>query len=256
LMNQSLSSTNTQTLPSVEDLPERRRKALVQVLGAITYGELKAYDGAMAQAKESSTEAQRKAYRKIAAEELRHHKGFSRRLVALGADVERAMKPYMSSLDAYHAGEAGDEISEAVAGYLGEGIAADMLRWLQKVTDAETAAFIETVIADEVEHEKLATERLVAMLDSTPDGHLRAEAGVRRMILRMLGAGTSRGASSAQRYRAFLELGRPVELATAIIGGMARRVSALGISPIAPLLPLRLPDPLGLLRPGGRAHAA
>lgn len=238
----------SQSTITPDDLSSRRRTALIQVLGAITYGELKAYDGAMATSEAAPTEEERKIYRKIAAEELRHHKGFTRRLVALGAETDRAMQPYRSSLDLYHSAEPDDEIAGAVSGYLGEGIAADMLGWLRRVADTETAEFIDTVIEDEEGHERIATERLNAMLDATPDGRARAEAGVRRMILRMLGAGVGPGGSGPQRFSAFLALGRPLELVSAIVGGMARRVSALGISPIAPLFPAHMPDPLGLLR--------
>ena len=77
-------------------------KALVQVLGAVAYGELKAYEGAKAEAEAAPDEATRKRFRKVAAEELRHHKGFVARLEAMGADPERAMRPYRVAFDRYH----------------------------------------------------------------------------------------------------------------------------------------------------------
>ncbi|MHB8670703.1 MAG: ferritin-like fold-containing protein, partial [Acidimicrobiales bacterium] len=97
--------------------------ALIQVLGAVAYGELKAYEGARADAEAAADEAERRRFRKVAAEELRHHKGFVARLEALGADPERAMRPYRSALDHYHAGPPGDVVHDAVVGYLGEGVA-------------------------------------------------------------------------------------------------------------------------------------
>ena len=48
-----------------------------------------AYDGAKAEANAATTEAARRWHRQVAAEELRHHKGFVTRLEALGADPER-----------------------------------------------------------------------------------------------------------------------------------------------------------------------
>ena len=127
--------------------------ALIQVLGAVAYGELKAYEGAKAEADAATAEAERRRYRKVAAEELRHHKGFVARLEAMGADPERAMAPYRGPLDRYHGRAPGDAVDEAVFGYLGEGVADDLLQWLRRVVDPETAAFIDTVIEDEVEHE-------------------------------------------------------------------------------------------------------
>ena len=50
--------------------------ALIQVLGAVAYGELKAYEGAKVDAAAATDEDVRRHYRKVAAEELRHHKGF------------------------------------------------------------------------------------------------------------------------------------------------------------------------------------
>ena len=108
----------------------------------MAYGEWKAYEGAKARAEEAATDEERLAYRKVAAEELRHHKGFRGRLEALGADPERAMRPYRRPLDHYHAGEPGSPVEEAVWSYLGEGVADDLLQWLRRVVDAETAAFM------------------------------------------------------------------------------------------------------------------
>ena len=121
--------------------------ALIQVLGAVAYGELKAYENAKAAAESAVDEAERRRYRKVAAEELRHQKGFVTRLEALGADPERAMRPYRSALDQYHARQCAEPVEDAVVGYLGEGVADDLLQWLRTVVDPETAAFIDTVRA-------------------------------------------------------------------------------------------------------------
>lgn len=61
------------------------------------------------------------------------------RIEALGADPERAMRPYRQALDTYHSHEATDPVDEAMFSYLGEGIADDLLSWLRKVVDSETA---------------------------------------------------------------------------------------------------------------------
>jgi DNA-binding ferritin-like protein (Dps family) len=201
---------------------------LVQVLGAVAYGELKAYEGAKADAEAASDEASRKRFRKVAAEELRHHKGFVSRLEAMGADPERAMRPYRVALDRYHDRPPADEVSEAVFGYLGEGIADDLLRWLRTVVDDDTAAFIETVIEDEVEHEAGAAADLRAVLESTPGARSRAARASRRMLLEMLWSGRDEAAPMA----AFLRLGRPFELLGALAGGHARRMRAIGLGPL------------------------
>jgi rubrerythrin len=203
-------------------------KALVQVLGAVAYGELKAYEGAKADAAAAPNEESRRRFRKVAAEELRHHKGFVARLEALGADPERAMRPYRVALDRYHGHAPGDPVDEAVFGYLGEGVADDLLTWLRRVVDHDTAAFIDTVIADEVEHEAAAASELRAVLDREPNGRARAARAARRMVLQMLRSGGRDAAPMA----AFLRVGRAHELLAALAAGHSRRMRAIGLGPL------------------------
>lgn len=207
--------------------------SLVQVLGAVSYGELKAYEGAKADAEASVDESERRRFRKVAAEELRHHKGFVARLEAMGADPERAMRPYRDALDRYHGRSPSDDVSEAVFGYLGEGVADDLLQWLRTVVDDDTAAFIDTVIEDEVEHEAGAAADLRRVLESTPGARARAARASRRMLVDMIWSGRA----SALPMAAFLRLGRPAELLGALIGGHVRRMRAIGLGPLGLPIP-------------------
>lgn len=202
-------------------------KALVQVLGAVAYGELKAYEGAKADAERATDPAVRRRFRKVAAEELRHHKGFVSRLQAMGADPARAMRPYKAALDRYHGRRPADPVTEAVYGYLGEGMADDLLRWLRTVVDDDTARFIDTVIEDEVEHEAAAAAELRASLEADPAARARATRAARSMLLHM---GRSGGAS-ALPMTAFLRVGHLPGLVQAIVGGHQRRMRAVGLPP-------------------------
>jgi len=206
--------------------------ALIQVLGAVAYGEWKAYEKAKAKEGEAADPADRLTWRTIAAQELRHHRGFVRRLEVMGADPERAMRPYRNALDRYHGTEPGNPVEEAVWSYLGEGVADDLLEWLRRVADADTAAFIDTVIADEEEHEGLATEHLRALL-ADPATHAEAARAARRMALVMLGSGRV----TPLPFAAFVRVGRPHELIAAILGGHARRMRAIGLGPFGLPLP-------------------
>lgn len=203
-------------------------KAMVQVLGAVAYGELKAYEGAKAAADAAPDEASRRRFRKVAAEELRHHKGFVARLEAMGADPERAMRPYRAALDRYHGHVPGDQVTGAVFDYLGEGVADDLLKWLREVVDVDTAAFIDTVIADEVEHEAGASADLREVLAAQRDGRRRAARASREMVWQMVWSGRGGAAPMA----AFLRLGKPAELLGALFGGHVRRMRAIGLGPL------------------------
>lgn len=213
--------------------------ALIRVLGAVAYGEWKAHEGARQAAAEAPSAEERAAWEQVAAEELRHYEGFVERLRALGADPDRAMRPYREALDTYHGHGPGTPVQEAVWSYLGEGIADDLLQWLRKVVDEETAAFVDTVIADEEGHEARATEELRALLDRDPGARAEARAAVRTMLRHMLGSGR---ASGFVPFGAFLRLGRPHELVGGIAAGMVRRLRAVGLDPFA------VPSLLELLR--------
>ena len=204
-----------------------RERALIQVLGAVAYGELKAYEGARVRAEQAADPDERRAQRRVAAEELRHHKGFVRRLEALGADPERAMAPYRAQLDAYHSMVPGDGLADAVASYLGEGIADDLLRWLRRVADPDTAAFIDEVLADEETHEALAAAALRDRLGGDPVHRARSGLAALAMVGRMARSGAA--GSGVGPFWAFVELGRPAELIGALVGGQVRRLARAGV---------------------------
>lgn len=210
-------------------------KTLVQVLGAVAYGEHKAYEKATSLAETSPDEASRRRFRKVAAEELRHYKGFTRRLEVLGADPDRAMRPYRVPLDRYHSHDTDDPVAAGVFDYLGEGVADDLLHWLRRVVDPDTAAFIDSVLEDEVEHEASAAADLKSLLEEAPDGKRRAARAAQLMVLHMLWSGRDR----AGPFTAFVRLGRPADLLSALAAGHFRRMKAIGLGPLG----LRVPVP-------------
>jgi hypothetical protein len=156
----------------------------------------------------------------------------------MGADPDRAMAPYRHSLDHYHGAEAGSEIQEAVWAYLGEGVADDLLSWFKKVADPETAAFIDTVIADEVDHEARAADHLRALLAQDPARRAEATRAARSMLTRMLRSGGA-GGPALVRFGAFLRLGSPHQLLGRLGKGYMDRLRAIGLDPI-PFNPLHL----------------
>jgi rubrerythrin len=201
--------------------------AMVQVLGAVAYGELKAYEGAKAEAAAATDADARRWHRTVAAEELRHHKGFVARLEAMGADPERAMAPFRAPLDRYHGRDGDDPVVEAIFGYLGEGVADDLLQWLRKVVDDDTARFIDGVIEDEEGHEAAVARELRAALEADPKARRRAAKATREMLLHMAWSGRS----GALPLLAFLRVGRPHELLGTLLAGHVRRMRAVGLAP-------------------------
>ncbi len=140
------------------------------------------------------------------------------------------MRPFRASLDHFHGlPPESDEVAAAVVALLGEGIASDLLKWLRRVADAETALFIDSVIADEVGHEARAATEVRRLMASRPDGRRVGAQAARTMLLRM--ASSSPG--SGLNFAAFLRLGRAHELVGGIAAGYAGRLHLLGIGPVS-----------------------
>jgi hypothetical protein len=116
---------------------------------------------------------------------------------------------------------------------MGEGVADDLLRWFRRVVDADTAAFIDSVLVDEVQHEAHAAEQLRALLAADPHGRVAAARAAREMVGRMVGA----GGPAPVRFAAFLRLGRAHELLGELVGGQIRRLRAIGVEPLRIALP-------------------
>ena len=145
------------------------------------------------------------------------------RLKAMGADPERAMRPFRAPLDRYHAYRPADPVEAAMFAYLGEGVADDLLSWLRRVVDPDTAAFIDTVIEDEVGHEAAAAADLRAVLSSERGARPRAVVAAGRMVAQMLWSGRT----GAIPLSAFLRLGRADALLSALLSGQRRRILAV-----------------------------
>jgi len=201
--------------------------ARVQILGAICYGEWMAYEGAKAEAAAAADDDERAEFKTIAAQELRHYKGFTRILEEMGADPDRAMAPYRSSLETYHRDDlAGGPVRNAMWGYLGEGIAEDLLVWLRSVSDAETGEFIDSVLADEEQHEARAERQLNELIESVPRGRWKAGRAAWEQVGHMLRSG--RG--NPLPFSAFLRLGRGRQLVWAVMSGHTKRMHRMGLS--------------------------
>jgi len=221
-----------------------RTTALYRVLGCMAYGEWKAHETARREADEAHDEEERRRWQRVAAEELGHHKLFVRRLKALGGDPERAMRPFRATFDRVHAAVPQDDFGLAVHNYVGEGIAYDILQWLRRVVDEETAGAIERVIADEDEHEGNAAEHLRALMGDDPE--LRAQAGrvARTTIASHLESGRL---APLTAFGSFFAVGRPLTLVQVMVGGFARRMWAIGLTPTGQPVP-------GILRPASASR--
>jgi hypothetical protein len=100
--------------------------AVVDLLGALAYAELTAFDRLAEDARLAPTLSGRAALARMAAAEIGHHCRLVDRLEQLGADPSQAMAPFVRALDAFHESTRPSTWLEGlVKAYVGDGLASD-----------------------------------------------------------------------------------------------------------------------------------
>ena len=126
---------------------EGYRAAVIDLLAALAYGELTAFERLADDASFAPTISDKAALAAMAVAEYNHFALLSTRLRELGASPEEAMEPFVAALEAFHERTApGDWLEGLVKAYVGDGIAQDFYREISAYVDADTRALVESVI--------------------------------------------------------------------------------------------------------------
>ena len=121
--------------------------AIVDLLGALAYAELCAFDRLAEDARMAPSLASRAHMARMAALELEHHDALVGRLTELGADPSAAMAPFVAALETYHRLTAPSTWLESVVkAYVGDGMAADFYREVAQFVDDQTRELIDDVL--------------------------------------------------------------------------------------------------------------
>ena len=124
-------------------LDEEYRLAAIDLLGAIAYGELSAFERLAEDAKLAPTIEDKMAIGAMAASEFGHLQRLCERLTQLGADPGEAMRAFQPGFDAFHEHTAPADYYEGlIKAYVGDGLAADFYREIAAYLDAETREVI------------------------------------------------------------------------------------------------------------------
>ena len=124
--------------------------AVVDLLGALAYGELSAFDRLADDARMAPRLTGRAEMSAMAAVEFGHYRRLADRLVELGVQPDEAMAPFVAALETYHSLTAPSTWLEGVVkAYVGDGMAADFYREVAGFVDDATAALILEVLTDE-----------------------------------------------------------------------------------------------------------
>ena len=123
--------------------------ALIDLLGALAYGELTAFDRLAEDARMAPTLSGRAALSGWPRVEIGHYRLLADRIIDLGAIPEEAMAPFVPALDGFHAMTSPSTWLEGlVKAYVGDGLAADFYREIAEFVDPSTRALILEVLAD------------------------------------------------------------------------------------------------------------
>lgn len=122
--------------------------AIVDLLGALAYAELSAFDRLADDARMAPTLDGRAHMSMMAAVEMSHYSRLAERLTALGIAPAVAMEPFVAALETYHAlTEPTTWLEGVVKAYVGDGMAADFYREVAEYVDESTRELIHEVLA-------------------------------------------------------------------------------------------------------------
>ncbi|NHD17964.1 hydroxylase [Actinopolyspora sp. BKK1] len=122
---------------------------MTDLLAALAYGELSAFDRLAEDAREAPTLTGRAALASMAAAEMGHFRLLQDKLSERGVAVEDAMRPFVAPFDAFNASTAPHSWLESlVKAYVGDGLAADFYREVANWLDPEIRELVLTVLSD------------------------------------------------------------------------------------------------------------
>ena len=149
------------------DDPEYR-EAVVDLLGAIAYGEISAFERLVEDSKLAPSLEDKVAISRMATAEFGHVSPLLDRLTSLGADPFAAMAPFEAAIDLFHAHTAPSDWFEGlIKAYVGDGMANDFYREIAAYLDVATR----DVIVDSLEetgHAAFVVDRVRAAIAADP----------------------------------------------------------------------------------------
>jgi hypothetical protein len=141
-------------LPDVSEPPDPfadadYRAAVVDLLGALAYGELTAFSRLAADAELAPSLPDKAALGRQAVSEFHHYELLEARLRELDVDAAQAMRPFVEAIDAFHdRARPSSWLEGLVKAYVGDGIATDFYREVAAYLDPATRELVLEVSQD------------------------------------------------------------------------------------------------------------
>ena len=144
------------------------REAVVDLLGAISYGEISAFERLAEDAKMAPVIRDKVALASMASAELGHVKRLHERLTELGADPFDAMAPFIAPIEKFHRHTTpADWYEGLVKAYVGDGLAADFYREIAAYLDAASRELVIASLED-AGHAEFVVDRIRAAIEAQP----------------------------------------------------------------------------------------
>jgi len=123
--------------------------AVVDLLGALAYGELTAFSRLAADADMAPSQPAKAALARVAVAEFHHYEVLTARLAEMGADPDAAMEPFIAPIDGFHdRTKPSGWLEGLVKAYVGDGIATDFYREISAYVDPWTQTLVRSVLQD------------------------------------------------------------------------------------------------------------
>ncbi|NPC95965.1 ferritin-like fold-containing protein [Nocardioides sp. zg-DK7169] len=144
------------------------REAVVDLLGAVAYGEISAFERLAEDARLAPSLEDKVAIATMAAGEFGKVRLLHQRLEELGADPFVAMAPFRSPIDSFHEHTAPSDWYEGlIKAYVGDGLADDFYREVAAYLDVETRDLIVSSL-EETAHSAFVVDRVRAAIARDP----------------------------------------------------------------------------------------
>src|SRR3954447_12237100 len=144
------------------------REAVVELLGAISYGEISAFERLAEDAKMAPAVRDKVALAAMAAAEFGHVARLHERISQLGADPFEAMAAFIEPIEKFHRHTAPSDWYEGlVKAYVGDGLAADFYREVAAYLDTQTRDLVVASLED-AGHAEFVVERIRGAIRAQP----------------------------------------------------------------------------------------
>jgi len=155
---------------------------VLDLLGALAYGELTAFERMVDDAKLAPSLADKTELAGLSVVEFGHFARLRDRIAELGADAVFVMEPFQAAVDSFHAHTAPrDWIEGVVKAYVGDGIAADFYREASVYVDERTRAVMLDALS-ETGYTDFAVRRVRAAIAADPKVAGRLALWGRRLV--------------------------------------------------------------------------